>query len=114
MKVTGAAQPGLHPWAPGHGYQAAPVKRSVIVGIRPWIARGEDWGTEWLTTKRHPSIFGSIIPKSGMMLQQGSQPPAYLAWSVPFLWHRSQFYYRTTPYLLHEHSAFEVRPGLLW
>lgn len=96
------------------GLSTAREQFSTIVGVRPWVARTEEWGTEWLATKRHPTALGSILPEVGILSREGDPIRPYLAWSAPFLWHREQFYYRTTPYLLREHSALQVSPGVLW
>lgn len=38
----------------------------------------------------------------------------YVAWSFPIMYRKVIRFYRTSPYVLDEHWAFELAPGALW
>jgi hypothetical protein len=87
---------------------------SWAVGFRPWLAHSRRWAFDFVNLKRKPSLLGVFIPEGGAFLRENLGVRPYLAWSAPFLWHRREFFYRTTPYLLREHFAVYFEPGVLW
>ena len=60
------------------------------------------------------SSLGVFIPEGGAFFRANLGVRPYLAWSAPFLWHRRELFYRTSPYLLREHFAVYFEPGVLW
>jgi len=82
-----------------------------MVGLWPWIMTSEDWLFH-RSFARQPFVMNLFLPEAGILLNGGIG--GYLGWSLPIMLRRTTYFYRTSPYVLGEHWAFEVAPGALW
>lgn len=82
-----------------------------MLGLWPWMMTTHDWVLHrWFS--RQPTFMTLVVPEAGLVLDGGVD--WYLYWSFPIMLRETTYFYRTSPYVLGEHVAFELVPGLLW
>jgi hypothetical protein len=82
-----------------------------MLGLWPWMMMSYDWLFN-RPFSRQPTFMNVLVPEAGVVLDGGVG--GYLYWSFPLMLREEIHFYRTTPYVVGEHSAYELAPGLLW
>jgi hypothetical protein len=82
-----------------------------MLGLWPWMMMSHDWVFQ-RSFSRQPTFMTLIVPEAGIVLDGGLD--AYLYWSFPIMLRQTTYFYRSSPYVVREHVAFEFAPGVLW
>jgi hypothetical protein len=82
-----------------------------MLGLWPWMMMSNDWLFH-CPFSRQPTFMNVLVPEAGVVLERGVG--GYLYWSFPLMLREEIRFYRTKPYIISEHLAYELAPGLLW
>jgi hypothetical protein len=82
-----------------------------MLGLWPWMMMSQDW-VFYRRFSRQPSFMTLIVPEVGIVFD--GDVDAYLYWSFPIMLRKTTYFYRSSPYIVSEHVAYELGPGLLW